>query len=239
MWDAWSAYDGHAQGVFVRERHTAANVDEARRAAISYAAYDVLYHRYAKAIGAPRTLACLRAVMSDLGYDPNDAHDTGDDPVAFGNRVGHQVIAARRPTTARTKRTTTTTRRAFASRTPHSSIDEPGAPLVRPEEWQPLNLAVAATQNGIVLPAGVQEYVGSQWGDVTPFAMKRTSRAVPWHDPGPAPKLDDAMKGYLVEVIRKTAEVDASDDTTIDISPGAYGHNSLGHNDGRVGRRTR
>ena len=33
------------------------------------------------------TLACLRAVMKDLGYDPDDAHDTGDDPIAFGNRI--------------------------------------------------------------------------------------------------------------------------------------------------------
>ena len=95
MWDAWAGYDTAAKGVFVRERHTAPDVDEARRAAISYAAYDVLAHRYEHAIGGPRTLACLRAVMRDLGYDPNDAHDTGDDPIAFGNRIGHTIIRER------------------------------------------------------------------------------------------------------------------------------------------------
>jgi hypothetical protein len=41
------------------------------------------------------------------------------------------------------------------------------------------------------------------------------------------------MKEFIVEVIRKTAAVDPSDPTTIDISPGAYGHNTLGANDGK------
>ena len=85
MWDAWAAYDPKAKGVFVSERHHDADVDKARRAAISYAAYDVLTHRYKPAVGGATTLACLRAVMTELGYDPNDSHDTGDDPVAFGN----------------------------------------------------------------------------------------------------------------------------------------------------------
>ena len=93
MWDAWAGYDRTANGVFVRERHASHDVDRSRRAAISYAAYDVLTHRYRSAVGGSTTLACLRAVMSDLGYDPDDVHDTGDDPVAFGNRVGHTVIA--------------------------------------------------------------------------------------------------------------------------------------------------
>ena len=42
---------------------------------------------------APITLACLRAVMNELGYDPNDTHDTGDDPIAFGNRIGQTIVA--------------------------------------------------------------------------------------------------------------------------------------------------
>ena len=63
--------------------------------------------------------------------------------------------------------------------------------------------------------------------------MKRKSTAVPWHDPGPVPHLGAAMNDWLVEVIRKTASVDPSDPTTIDISPGAYGHNTLGTNDGK------
>jgi hypothetical protein len=62
--------------------------------------------------------------------------------------------------------------------------------------------------------------------------MARRSRAIPWHDPGPPPQLGPAMTAWLVEVIRKTAALDPSDSSTIDISPGAYGHNTLGTNDG-------
>ncbi|MEO8797857.1 MAG: hypothetical protein ABI551_08230, partial [Polyangiaceae bacterium] len=51
MWDAWSAYDDKAAGVFVREKATADDVASARTKAISYAAYDVLVHRYAHAVG--------------------------------------------------------------------------------------------------------------------------------------------------------------------------------------------
>lgn len=232
MWDVWAAYDPKAAGVFVHEKHTAADPAEARRVAISHAAYDVLSHRYAHAIGGARTLACLRAVMKDLALDPDDAHDAGDDPVAFGNRVGRTIIAAGAADGANEDHD-------YADPSPYQAtnpalvFDNPGAPLKDPDHWQPINLAVAATQNGIVLPAGVQDYIGSNWDGVTPFAMKRTSSAVPWHDPGPVPKLGSAMNDWLVEVIRKTAQVDVEDSTTVDISPGAYGHNSLGANDGK------
>ncbi len=232
MWDAWAGYDTAAKGVFVRERHTAPDVDEARRAAISYAAYDVLAHRYEHAIGGPRTLACLRAVMRDLGYDPNDVHDTGDDPIAFGNRVGHTIIRSASDDGANEANDYID---STNYRPPNQALvfDNPGAPLNEPERWQPINLSVAATQNGIVLPAGVQKYVGAQWGLVTPFAMKRKSAALPYHDPGPVPRLGPQMKDWLVEVIQKTAWLDPSDPTTMDISPGAYGHNTLGTNDGK------
>jgi hypothetical protein len=232
MWDAWAGYDTTARGVFVRERHTAPDLDKARRASISYAAYDVLAHRYEHAVGGPRTLECLRAVMGDLGFDPNDAHDTGDDPIAFGNRVGHAIIA-RTAGDGSTEAHDCEDPAVYPARNPPLVFDNAGAPLKEPDRWQPINLSVAATQNGIILPAGVQTYIGSQWGGVTPFAMKRRSSEVPWHDPGPVPAIGPAMKDWLVEVIRKTASMDPSDPTTIDISPGAYGHNSLGANDGK------
>jgi hypothetical protein len=41
------------------------------------------------------------------------------------------------------------------------------------------------------------------------------------------------MKDWVVEVIRKTAELDHKDGKTLDISPGAYGNNPLGTNDGK------
>jgi hypothetical protein len=232
MWDAWAGYDTAANGVFVRERHTAEDVGKARSAAISYAAYGILSNRYRAAVGGPRTLACLRAVMQDLGYALDDTHDTGDDPIAFGNRIAHTVLA-RTANDGANEAGDYADSSGYAVENPPLVYDSPGAPLAEPERWQPINLAVAATQNGIILPAGIQTYVCAQWGDVLPFAMKRASASVPWQDPGPAPRLGAAMKRWLVEVIEKTASVDPSDPATIDISPGAYGHNTLGANDGK------
>src|SRR5438552_6816942 len=38
MWDAWAAYDPHARGYFLNEKHTSADVSAARDEAMSYAA---------------------------------------------------------------------------------------------------------------------------------------------------------------------------------------------------------
>ena len=40
-----------------------------------------------------------------------------------------------------------------------------------PDRWQPLDLDRSIGQNGIELPDGVQLFVGSHWGSVTPFAL--------------------------------------------------------------------
>jgi hypothetical protein len=233
MWDAWAGYDAKATGVYVRERPTTADRDAARRAAISYAAYGILAHRYQAAVGGPTTVACLRGVMKDLGYDPDETRDAGDDPVAFGNRVAHAILA-------KTANDGANEDNDYADPSAEGAIDNPpllydgvGTTLKHPDRWQPLNLSVAATQNGIILPAGVQDYIGAQWDNVKPFALRRASSAVPWEDPGPVPKPGQAMKDWLTEVIAKTASVDPADPRTIDISPGAYGHNTLGTNDGK------
>lgn len=232
MWDAWAAYDAKATGVFVNERQIARDRYAARHAAISYAAYGVLAHRYASAVGGATTTACLRAVMTELGYDPDDTHDAGEDPVAFGNRVAHTVIE-RTAGDGANEQNDYADPAETAADNPPLLYDGVGATLNRPDRWQPINLSVAATQNGIILPAGVQKYIGAHWGAVRPFALRRASSAAAWEDAGPAPRLGPSMKGWIAEVIAKTASVDPSDPRTIDISPGAYGHNTLGANDGK------
>jgi hypothetical protein len=232
MWDAWAAYDAHAAGVFTREKQHATDIDDARRKAISYAAFGILEHRYEPAVGGPRTVACLRAVMKDLGYDAADTHDDGDDPIGFGNRVAHTIIQ---------KAAADGANESADYEDPHSwtspnealIFDNPGTKLVDPNVWQPINLSVAATQNGIILPAGVQRYIGSQWGGVVPFALERSSPAVPWADLGKAPRVGPQMKRWVLDVIQKESELDPADGVTMDLSPGAYGHNSLGTNDGK------
>lgn len=234
MWDAWAAYDTTADGVFVNERQTAADPDAARKEAISYAAFRILTRRYQKASGGAVSAACYRAVMTDLGYNPDDTTDTGDTPRALGNRIAKAVLAygdADGSNEAANYADLT----PFTSPNPPLVVDSPGITMNDPSIWQPLNLSVAATQNGIVLPAGTQGYIGSNWGGVKPFAMKRASDAVPWHDAGEPPAFGASIKPVVLDVLRKSSYLDPADAETIDTSPGAYGNNSLGTNDG-VGR---
>ncbi len=235
MWDAWVAYDTVATGMFVDERLHADDVEAARRKAISYAAFRVLADRYSLAVGGPVTVACLKAVMDDLGYDPADTHDKGDDPIALGNRIAHKIIAATTEDGSNQAHDYADDSTGFVSPNAPLIYDEPGTTMKQPNVWQKLNLSVAATQNGIVLPAGVQTYIGAQWDNVTPFAMKRPSRSIAWGERNLAnvPKVGPEMKAWLTEVIRKESYMDPSDSATMDISPGAYGHNSLGANDGK------
>src|SRR5439155_10983364 len=46
MWDAWAAFAPAATGYLVREKHSAADTQAARREAISYAAYRLLKYRF-------------------------------------------------------------------------------------------------------------------------------------------------------------------------------------------------
>jgi hypothetical protein len=239
MWDAWAVYDDTAKGVFVREKMLATNAESARSEAISYAALRVLEQRYRPAIGGAISLACYAALMTELGFDPSDMRDIGDDPRAIGNRIGKAIVA-------QTLNDGANESANYADQRPDSNpnlklplvIDEPGVPVgTDPNLWQPLNLAVAATQNGIVLASGVQKYIGSAAGMAKPFAMTRMGDRDLWHDPGPAPvAASDSMRAWVTEVIRRSSELGVEDEAVIDVSPGALGANTLGSNDG-VGYR--
>jgi hypothetical protein len=236
LWDAWAAYDATADGVFVRERRMAMDVPAARREALSYAAYGVLRARYASnlANGAAVSQACFRALMTRLGYDPDALGTDGDSPRAFGNRVATAVLA-RSIDDGANERNRYADTTMFRARNPPLVVDQPGVGegFMDPAEWQPLVLAEAVTQNGIPLGAGVQNYIGPQWDTVTPWALERASAMVPYFDPGMPPGFDARMGDWVLEVLRKSAALDPRLDTLIDISPGAYGNNTLGTNDGR------
>jgi len=234
MWDAWAAYDATADGVFVDEEHDADDVDAARREAMSYAAYRVLQHRYsaALAVGAPVTQDCLTKFMNVLGYDPTDETTTGDSPRALGNRIGKAVLAASLDDGSNEANNYADTT-GWTSLNPPLRVEDPTLDVDDPSIWQPLNLSESETQNGIPIGAGVQGYIGSNWNDVTPFAMTRASPGLPFHDPGPSPLFEDAdMNRWVLDILRKHAALDPKLAATIDISPGAYGNNSLGSNDG-------
>ncbi len=233
MYDAWAAWDEVADGYLVTDKAApAADLDAARREAISYAAYRVLTHRYTIENGGAVSLACFDALMDELGYDPADTAATGDSPRAVGNRIGAAVVAAFAEDGANEAANyADTTGYVFVN--PPLVVDQPGTKLNDPSLWQPLNLAVAVTQNGIITDAGVQGYIGANWGHVAPFAMERPAEGAPYFDLGEGPVFDEAMVPHVVELIEKSALLDPRDSELVDLSPGVYGNNPLGTNDGQ------
>ena len=232
MWGAWAAYDSGAKGVFSQERITLTPeaIDAARTEAISYASYRVLDTRYRKAVGGAVSQACFKAMMLKLGYSPDDTIATGDSARAVGNRIAQAVLDATHDDGANEQNDYADTT-AFMAMTRALSVENPGPPAANIDAWQPLDLAIAASQNGIPLAPGVQKYVGAHWGKVTPFALVRAAPGSMYVDPGTPPALSPATMRWVVEVIRKSSGLAVTPEL-IDISPGAYGNNALASNEG-------
>ncbi|MEO6950242.1 MAG: vanadium-dependent haloperoxidase [Polyangia bacterium] len=230
MWDAWATYDTVADGVFFHERHVGAQVD--REQALSYAAYRLLQHRYTGQVGGAVSNACFDAFFARLGYDATITTPDGDAPAAIGNRIAATIIAATVDDGAN-EANNYADETGFVAANPPLFIDLPGTTMTAPDEWQPLNLAVAETQNGLLVSSGVQSYVGSNWDRVTPFSLSRPSSDVAYFDTGLTPTAaQPEMKDWLVDVLSKQAWLDASDGVTVDLSPGTLGNDTLGTNDG-------
>ncbi len=234
MWDAWAAYDPVADGYFVDEKLEADDVPAAREAAISYAAYRLLLHRYSHATGLQETFDDLVATMGDLCYRIDYAETEGDDAAALGNRIAAAAIEYGLHDGAFEDQRYVDT--SYRPANAPMVVAEPGTDMADPNRWQPLALAQIVAQNGVPIPGSVQRFIGPQWGHVKSFALPPSAEGTPI-DPGPPPRVDDPDGGRAyaraaIEVIEASAALDASDGVTIDISPGALGGNPLGTNDG-------
>src|SRR5580765_682319 len=240
MYDAWAAYTNGPVGYIYRGKHTAADVAAARREAISYAAYRMLRERYVYSKTASNTLASLDAHMLSLGFPTNNFSTDTSTPAGVGNSVYNAISAWFINDGARQAQ-------AYADypvgQGGYLSTNEPmatgragvGPGLADVNRWQPLAITNAVDQNGF--PQGpIQKFLGAQWLGVRPFALARDDSTLPWIDPGPPPQLhgadDIGFRTNVVEVIRRSSELTPDDGITMDISPGGFGNNSLGANDG-------
>jgi hypothetical protein len=232
MWDAWAAYDPTADGYFVKEKDSAADVEAARETAISYAAYRVLLWRYSYGVNMRVTFDELSRTMRSLCYRISFTSTKGHSPAALGNRIAAAAIRFGMKDGALQR-----LHYADESFVPVNTplvVSEPGTVMHDPTFWQPLALDQNIAQNGLTVPGKVQTFVGAQWGHVLGFALPPSKAGVPI-DPGPPPIGTPASAAYkqaAVDVIRRSAELDPTDGQTIDIGLDALGNNQLGTNDG-------
>jgi hypothetical protein len=256
MYDAWAAYDPVAVGYVYRGKHNSTNIDLARREAISYAAWRLLKERHVYSRTAGTTLAADDALMASLGYDTNNFSLDTSTPAGVGNAIYVAVSAwfindgARQtngtpyplanPPIAYPDYPTNQggyiyinppLATALAGITDGSDgTNGPGRTVVDINHWQRLQIVNSVDQNGF--PQGaIQPYLGAQWLGVRPFSLARTDSTKPWIDPGPPPYFGGATHAQFVKevVANITADshLDPDDGVMIDISPAAYGNNSL------------
>jgi len=242
MYDAWAVYNATSAGYLTTEKRRGLSAAEAARSrdeAISFAAYRVLGNRYALSVNASRSLAAFDDLMKSLGYDTRTTNTSGDSPAAVGNRVAATVIAF-----GDSDGSNQAGNYSDPSYRPVNApliVKFPGNTMIDPNAWQPLVLDVTFTQNGIPVPNNTQAFVGPQWGNVRPFALGPKTANNSYIDPGRPPLLggagDAEFKNDIMEVLQKSSMLSPELETLIDISPGAYGNNSLGANDGTGHRR--
>jgi len=122
----------------------------------------------------------------------------------------------------------------------------PGNPdIIDPNRWQPLALDYFIDQSGNVIPGGFPEFLGPEWGIVTPFSLTAADLTIyhrdgfdywVYHDPSPPPHIggvgDALYKSGFEQVVEWSGYLDPTDGVMIDISPNARGNNTFGTNDG-------
>lgn len=242
MYDAWAAFEPGATGYLYRKKHSVADVAAARRAAICHAAYRIMRERYAYSVSATTTRDRLDARMRELGYSPGYAALDPATPAGVGNLVAATASAWFMDDGSRQAwgYSDAGTGRAYSFRNGHLDVDSSGTSSVWDlSYWQPLAFTKTVSfgqGGGGFRTLSYQQYQGSQWLWVRPFALRRQSDTVPWIDPGPPPRWDDgnpeAFLTNVLAVLRATADLDTSDGVTMDISPGVFGANPLGSNGG-------
>src|SRR5437762_6470634 len=237
MWDAWAAYDPTAMGYLFKEKLNVdrCDVGAARNEAISYAAYRVLTARFIKAVGAEQSLSAFADLIDTLSYPTSLTTTDGDTPAAVGNRIAKMVLEYGLADGSNEANGYAAPN--YKPVNPPLVVALPDIRIVDPNRWQPLQVEFLLSQNGVVLPSGVQTAVGPHWGHVTSFAIPPGgAEGVPF-DPGPPPRLGDPTtdalyKSQAVDVIRDSSLLDVASDATVDIGPGAIGANALGSNSG-------
>ena len=212
MYDAWSVYDNQAQTYLLGKTVNGytcpfkgvppvADVEAARREAISYAVCRVMSTRFfvsPKAMGA--TLR-FRALMQKLGYDFRNRsmdYESGS-PAALGNYIAECILQMGQRDGSNEQNN-----HAIKDYKPVNSpliVVNAGDPTLQyPNRWQPLKLPVAIDQNGNPMPA-VQVFQSPEWGKVRPFALDDADLKIyqrnqvdywVYHDPGPFP-----LAGYV------------------------------------------
>ncbi len=253
MYDAWAAYDATAEPYFLGKQRRGhftpfdglsapSDVQAARNEAISYACYRLVLHRFRNSPGAETTRTNADNLMRTLGYDINytgEDYQTGP-PAALGNYLAAQIIAYGLQDGANEENDYQNL--SYQSVNPPLLLSRSGNPdIVDPNRWQPLAFSTFIDQAGFVVPGGMPDFIGAEWGLVAPFSLRPTDRTVyqdrgndlwVYHDPGAPCYLsdedpEDEYQWNFAMVTRWSSHLTPDDGVMWDISPASTGNLSI------------
>jgi hypothetical protein len=208
MYDAWAAYDdtastwllGKTQAGFACKYAPPSlprDPQQARKEAISFAAYRIIRHRFRNSPGADFVAQLADGTMVELGYDIGDtstAYERGS-PAALGNHIAECYIGYGMQDGA--NEAGGYAPQVYAPVNPPIEVEEPGNPdIIDLDRWQQISLTLSIDQSGNIVE-GVPEFVGPEWGGVHPFSLTAADMTTcaragfdypVYHDPGAPPE---------------------------------------------------
>lgn len=258
MYDAWAAYDNEASTYFLSHNHRGyyfhfdgtkepndLTIEQARKTAISYAAFRLILHRfqYADRFGYIESLAY--GLMNANGFDPSyeETADYQNNPADLGNYIAQQIISFGLGDGSN-EAAQYENRHYEPVNEPFFSQSTGVGYLAYPNRWQPLSFEQFIGQSGIDEGSSTPAFVSAEWGQVVPFALTSEELSIKtkdgkqyfvYYDPGHPAYIDlnpsnsniqDYQWGFGL-VAQWSSLLDPSDSVRLDISPATIGNLSL------------
>ena len=240
MWDAWAMFDQDASPwLHAESAPTVQNLGTFRNHVIAHAAYGLVTHRFQNSPGFGTMSGHYDDLMIELGCDPTDSSLVGSTAAAIGNRIAASYVLF--------GLSDGLNEAANYANQWYEPINDPLLPPLSgtqaiefPDRWQPLSLDYYVDQSGHVDVNGYPEFLGPEWGHVTPFSLTvdqrtdyhRDGNTYPVYvDPGAPPRLDPAGEQAFLEgfeqVLHWSAHLDPVDGVMMDASPASIGNATL------------
>ncbi len=250
MYDAWAAFTGNSEPYLLGNTlsgYTCSftsfpgfrNIEANRKEAISFAAYRLIRHRFAKSPGVVATRRALDDLMLLQGYDiSNESRDySNGSGAALGNHIADCVIAyGLLDGSNEANAYAPLTYKPANAPLPVSGHGNPT--MTNPDRWQPLAFETFIDQSGNVFTGATPPHVTPEWGRVKPFALQTNDLDIfqrdgadwwVYHDPGPQPRLADTTQAAEFKWSHQLVSIwashhDATDGVMWDVSPGRIGN---------------
>ncbi|SNT38334.1 Por secretion system C-terminal sorting domain-containing protein [Ekhidna lutea] len=251
MYDAWSMYDKTAVPFLFNRyiksykqdlqfSHNEENIEEARVEAISYAAYNLIVHRFSFSPGTQKTFTAANELMAELGYETSftSTDFSEGNPAALGNFIAQSYIEFGLIDGSNEEQDYIN--KHYQPVNPPLVPTDPGnSVIIDLNRWQPLFFDEFIDQAGNPETEGVIDFLSPEWGSVIPFSLQSSDRTIyerdeneywVYHDPGPPPYIEEDGSGMSDEYKWGFSMVSIwgahlAEEELIDISPANFGNN--------------